>query len=77
MTDAARELQVNASVIRRLLADGVLPGRQVVPHAPWVIDRGGLELPEVAAAVQNVRSGRRNPPRRVAGQTEFPFSEER
>lgn len=80
LTDAARELGVNASVVRRLLADGVLPGRQVVPQAPWIIDRGALELPEVRQAIAAVRDDgrrRRKAPRRVPEQLELPFNEER
>ncbi len=75
LTDAAQTLRVNASVVRRLLADGILPGRQVVPHAPWIIERKDLELPDVTAAIQMVHEGRRKPPRRVPGQMELPFNQ--
>ena len=34
---AARELGVSNTVIKNLIADGVLPATQVVPCAPWVI----------------------------------------
>ncbi len=80
LTDAARELRVNASVVRRLLSDGVLPGRQVVPQAPWIIDRPALDLPDVRQAIATVRDDgrrRRKAPRRIPGQLELPFNEER
>ena len=35
--EAARELGVNASTIHRWLRDGVLPGSQMAPAAPWQI----------------------------------------
>lgn len=75
LTDAAQTLRVNASVVRRLLADGILPGRQVVPHAPWIIERKDLEIPNVTAAIQTVHEGRRKPLRRVPGQMELPFNQ--
>ena len=61
MQVAARRLQVSDTVIERLIRRGVLPARQVVKCAPWVIDEKDLELPAVQAAVQAVRQGRRSP----------------
>jgi DNA invertase Pin-like site-specific DNA recombinase len=75
LTDAAQALGVNACVVRRLLADGVLPGRQVVPHAPWIIDRKNLDRPDVKAAVKTVHEGRRKAPRDVPGQLQLPFNQ--
>jgi DNA invertase Pin-like site-specific DNA recombinase len=61
MQVAARRLQVSDTVIERLIRRGVLPARQVVKCAPWVIKEKDLELPAVQAAVQAVRQGRRSP----------------
>ena len=58
---AAERLQVSDTVMERLIRSGVLPARQVVKYAPWVILEKDLELPAVQAAVQAVRQGRRLP----------------
>ena len=44
---------------KRLIQDGTLPARQVVPLAPWMSQRTDLELPAVQTAGQAVRAGRR------------------
>ena len=43
-------------MVKRCIAQGTLPARQVVPQAPWIIQRTDLALPAVQAAVQGVRS---------------------
>lgn len=64
---AARELNVSNTVIKRLIRERVLPATQVVECAPWIIDRKDLQLPAVRAEVQAVRRGRK-PPQIVPGQ---------
>jgi hypothetical protein len=64
---AARELNVSDTVIKRLIREQVLPATHVVECAPWIINRKDLQLPAVQAEVQAVRRGRRLP-RLVAGQ---------
>jgi excisionase family DNA binding protein len=59
---AAEELKVSNTVIKRLIREGVLPATQVVHCAPWVIDRKDLDSPAVRAQVQAVHDGRRLPP---------------
>jgi DNA invertase Pin-like site-specific DNA recombinase len=59
LTQAAQQLEVSATVVKRCIAQGLLPARQVVPYAPWIIQRTDLTLPAVQAAVQAVRMGRR------------------
>lgn len=59
LTQAAQQLEVSATVVKRCIAQGLLPARQVVPYAPWIIQRTDLILPAVQAAVQAVRLGRR------------------
>jgi DNA invertase Pin-like site-specific DNA recombinase len=59
---AARELNVSNTVVKRLIRQHVLPASQVVECAPWVIDRQHLKLPAVQSEVQAVRRGRRLPP---------------
>lgn len=50
--EAARLLDVGITTVRRYLEERILPGRQVVPRAPWIIRRTDLSLPVVAAAVR-------------------------
>ena len=61
LEEAARVLAVSSKIVHTLLRKGILPGRQVVAFAPWVIARKDLELPPVRAAAQAARRGRRVP----------------
>jgi Helix-turn-helix domain len=69
---AAEALGVSNTVVRRLIHEKALPAEQVVTYAPWVIRTEDLARPEVQAAVQAVRAGRRRP-RTDPGQRELPF----
>ena len=72
MEGAAKELGVSPVVIRRLLRQKILTGRQVVAFAPWMIERSELLRPEVQAAAKAAREGRRLP-RIVPNQSELPL----
>jgi DNA invertase Pin-like site-specific DNA recombinase len=61
LEQAAEILQVSNTVVRRLIKDEVLPARQLVPYAPWVIHRQDLALRAVQAAAQAVRDGHKLP----------------
>lgn len=69
---AAVELAVSKTVVRRLIADQALPASQAAATAPWIIARVDLSLPAVQAAVEAVHRGRelrkQNPK-----QPEFPW----
>jgi DNA invertase Pin-like site-specific DNA recombinase len=69
---AARELGVSHTVIRRLIRAGTLPAQQVVESTPWIIARESLTLSAVQTAVAAVRNGRQLP-KRDPKQAEFPF----
>jgi DNA invertase Pin-like site-specific DNA recombinase len=69
---AARELGVSNTVIKNLIADGVLPATQVVAYAPWVIERVDLQRPAVQARIQAVHVGRKLP-RPIRGQDKLPL----
>lgn len=56
LKQAAKELGVSDSVIKRLITQGILPASQAVPLAPWVIRRVDLDLPVVQSEVQAVRA---------------------
>jgi excisionase family DNA binding protein len=72
LEDAAEELGVSNTVVRRLIREKVLPAEQVVRYAPWLIRREDLLSPAVQAAVQAVQEGRKRP-RTAPGQRELPF----
>jgi DNA invertase Pin-like site-specific DNA recombinase len=59
LTQAAQQLGVSATVVKRCIAQGTLPACQVVPQAPWIIQRTAWALPAVQAVVQGVRMGHR------------------
>jgi len=69
---AARELGVSHTVIRRLIREGTLAATQVAESTPWIIARESLTLTSVKSEVATVRSGRQ-PPTRDPKQAEFPF----
>lgn len=69
---AARELHVSNTVVKRLIREGILPARHVVECAPWIIQREDLMSPAVQQQVQNVRRGRKLP-KYCAAQQQFPL----
>jgi len=67
---AARELGVSNTVVKRLIRECILPATHVVQCAPWVIERKDLALPAVQEQVSAVRCGHKLP-RTVPGQQQF------
>jgi excisionase family DNA binding protein len=67
LAQAAQQLGVSVTLLRRLIRQGTLPAYQVVPLAPWIIQRTDLELAAVQTAVQAVWAGRRRSANRVSG----------
>lgn len=61
LAEAASELKVAAGTVRTLLEQAILPARQVIKNAPWVIRREDLLLPSVQEYVRAVRTGKRVP----------------
>jgi hypothetical protein len=61
LDQAAAELGLSRHAVRNLLNRHVLPGRQIVPCAPWVIQRKDLQLPAVQASAAAIRNGRKSP----------------
>jgi hypothetical protein len=58
---AAAELKVSDTVVKRLIRERILPAKHVVEFAPWIIDRKDLSLPAVQQQVKAVHQGRRLP----------------
>ena len=61
MQQAAAALSVSDAVVRRLVMRKILPAKQIVKFAPWIIQREHLELPAVHRAVRLVHTGKRSP----------------
>ena len=59
MQQAAAALRVSEMVVRRLIAQRILPAKQIVKFAPWMIERTHLELPAVRKQIRRVHEGRR------------------
>ncbi len=66
--EAATILQVSRTTVHRLIQGKVIPARQIVPHAPWMIALADLDRPDVRAAAEAVRQGRRGPCTRHAAE---------
>lgn len=73
LQETARFFGISEASVRRLLRQEMLPGKQVVAGAPWVIERESLELPQVREAVGAIKAGRPAPPR-DPGQGELSLS---
>jgi hypothetical protein len=61
LREASTLLGISHTATRRLLLRGILPGKQVIRHAPWVIERKDLELAQVQAAANAIKQGRSCP----------------
>jgi hypothetical protein len=72
LSQAARQGGGSETGVKRLIGQGILPARQVVPSAPWIIQRTDLDLAMVQAEVQAVRPGRSRR-HRLSGQTTCPL----
>ncbi len=67
---AAQALGVSQTVVKTLIRKNILPAKQVVTFAPWVIEQKDIESPRVQAATRTAKRGGPIPPT-VAGQTEL------
>jgi DNA invertase Pin-like site-specific DNA recombinase len=72
LAEAAEELRVSRSVLLRLIRAKLLPAKQVVKHAPWVIERKDLDLTTVQETIRALAQGKRCPCP-VPGQQELPY----
>ena len=67
---AARALGVSQTVVKTLIRKNILPAKQVVTFAPWVIEQKDIDSPRVQAAARGAKRGGHIPPT-VAGQAEL------
>jgi hypothetical protein len=59
MQQVADVLRVSGMVVRRPIAQEILPCKQIIEFAPWMIERARLELPDVRKVTRRVHEGRR------------------
>ena len=57
MQQGAAALGVSEMVVRRLIAQKILPAKQIVKFAPWMIERTHLQLPAVRKQIRRVHEG--------------------
>jgi excisionase family DNA binding protein len=72
LTEAAEQLGVNVGVVRKLVQRQVLPAKQLVRGAPWIINRTDLQQSEVQCYIAAVHNNRRVP-RHDPAQTVIPL----
>ena len=58
---AAGLLGLSDTAVRTLIRKGILPAKQVVACAPWVIEKAALDNPSIQAAARAARAGKRVP----------------
>jgi len=56
MLQAAEQLGVSPTVVRRLIARKILPATQILPSAPWEIDSKAVASPEVIQVAMALKS---------------------
>jgi DNA invertase Pin-like site-specific DNA recombinase len=61
MREAGARLGISPMSVRRLIARGIIAARQIVPHAPWLIQTAALDTVEARRAVAAIKEGRRSP----------------
>ncbi len=61
LDEAAEKLAISLTTIRRLIADGFLPARQLCKNAPWIVRHADLETSEVRDEADHRRSRRPAP----------------
>ena len=70
LREAAQRLGVSLTIVRRLIAEKILPASQVVICAPWQIPAEALNSETVLTAIENSRNGVRAP------RTQQPYEQE-
>ena len=61
MSEAAKRLKVSPMSVMRLIREGILSARQVMPCAPRLILEKDLNEPSVQGAVEAIRRGAKRP----------------
>jgi len=66
--EAAAELGLSVGSVRRLIQDNVLPARQIIAYAPWMIERKAIATAEVQRAAAALKERRYRPLHGVSNQ---------
>ncbi len=74
LREAAQRLDVGLSIVRRMIAEKILPATQVVVCAPWQISAEALDSEAVRKEVENIKNGVRAPRTQQADGQEPLFS---
>lgn len=56
---AAQRLGIDSRIVHELLRQKVIPGRQIVPYAPWQIPVQALDSPDMQERVREIKEGDR------------------
>jgi hypothetical protein len=68
---AADQLGVSTTTVRKLIVSGQLPATQPVPYAPWAIQPDDLNTAGIQRVVRAVKAGRRLP--QTSSNTQLPL----
>ena len=61
LEEAAIELQVSPSTVRRLIRNNLITAKQTISCAPWQIDKSELEKESVKTIIKGIKNGKRCP----------------
>jgi hypothetical protein len=61
MQQAADALLVSEMVVPRLIAQKIVPGKQIIKFTPWMIERTALKRSAVRKEIRGAHDGRRAP----------------
>lgn len=57
LQQAAEMLGINHMAVSRMIKAGIIKARQVIKHAPWIIEKEHLQEPSVQVAVARIKKG--------------------
>jgi excisionase family DNA binding protein len=75
LREAAQQLGVSLTIVRRLLTEKKLPATEVVTYAPWQIPAEALQSETLRTETENIKSGNRSPRTRPPVHQQPLFSE--
>lgn len=73
MQEAAKRLGVSPMSVMRLIREGILPARQVIPYAPRLIEESKLQQAAVQRAVEAIKARGKRPLPENGNQKAFDF----
>jgi DNA invertase Pin-like site-specific DNA recombinase len=61
LKEAAKELNLSMMAVKKLIKLKIIPAQQVVPSAPWVIERSELDKPAIRSIVNQMKQRHKIP----------------